>query len=150
MGGAALHAQTLPTGGAIVGGQGRINTIGTTMTVQQNSAKLAVNWNSFNIGAGDSVVFNQPSSSAVALNSVLGNNPSQIYGSLRSNGQVFLINPSGVLFGKNAQVSVGGLFASALPINTSAFMSGNGQYTFASAHGAAKAGSPSIKATCVR
>jgi fibronectin-binding autotransporter adhesin len=134
--GGALHAQTLPTGGIIVGGQGRISTAGTTMTVQQNSAKLAVNWNSFNIGAGDTVVFNQPSSSAVALNRVLGNNPSQIYGNLRANGQVFLINPSGVLFGKSAQVSVGGLFASTLPINTSAFMGSSGAYTFADTGGA--------------
>ena len=127
MGGSA-YAQTLPSGGTIVGGQGQISTTGTTLTVQQNSARLAVNWNSFNIGAGDTVVFKQPSSSAVALNSVLGNNASEIYGALRANGQVFLINPDGVLFGKGAQVTVGGLFASTLPINTSAFMSSTGTY----------------------
>ena len=126
----ALHAQSLPTGGSIVGGQGHIGTAGNTMTVQQNTNKLAINWNSFNIGAGNTVVFRQPSSSAVALNSVLGSNPSQIYGNLQANGQVFLINPNGVLFGKTAQVSVGSLFASTLPINVSAFMQGGGSYTF--------------------
>jgi fibronectin-binding autotransporter adhesin len=131
--GGALHAQTLPTGGTIVGGQGHIGTTGSTMTVQQNSTKLAVNWTSFNIGAGNTVVFNQPSSQSVALNSVLGGSRSEIYGNLRSNGQVFLINPNGVLFGKSAQVSVGGLFASTLPINTSAFMSGTDHYTFGGA-----------------
>jgi autotransporter-associated beta strand protein len=128
--GGALHAQSLPTGGNIVGGQGHIGTTGNTMTVQQNTQRLAINWNSFNIGAGNTVVFNQPSSSSVALNSVLGNNPSQIYGNLQANGQVFLINPNGVLFGKSAQVSVGSLFASTLPINTTAFMQGSGSYTF--------------------
>ncbi|MET3650680.1 autotransporter-associated beta strand repeat-containing protein [Dyella japonica] len=131
--GGALHAQSLPTGGNIVGGQGHIGTSGSTMTVQQNSSRLAVNWDSFNIGAGNTVVFNQPSSSAVALNNVLGNNPSQIYGNLRSNGQVFLVNPNGILFGKTAQVSVGGLVASTLPINTSAFMQSKGAYTFSAA-----------------
>src|ERR1700741_1704363 len=63
--GGALHAQSLPTGGNIVGGQGHIGSAGNTMTVQQNSSRLAINWNSFNIGAGNTVVFNQPSSSAV-------------------------------------------------------------------------------------
>ncbi|MBK5550149.1 filamentous hemagglutinin N-terminal domain-containing protein [Pseudomonas sp. TH03] len=124
------YAGTLPTGGAIVGGQGQIGTAGSTLTVQQNTQKLAVNWDSFSIGAGDKVVFNQPSSKSVALNSVLGNNPSQIYGQLKANGQVFLINPNGVLFGKSAQVSVGGLFASTLPINTSSFMNSSGNYSF--------------------
>ncbi|GLQ91692.1 YDG domain-containing protein [Dyella acidisoli] len=128
--GGALHAQSLPTGGSIVGGQGHIGAAGTTMTVQQNSSRLAINWASFNIGTGNTVVFNQPSSQAVALNTVLGNNPSQIYGNLQANGQVFLINPNGVLFGKSAQVSVGGLFASTLPIDTSAFMQGGNGYTF--------------------
>lgn len=133
--GGTLHAQTLPTGGNIVGGQGHIGAAGSTMTVQQNSSRLAINWNSFDIGAGNTVVFNQPSSSAVALNTVLGNNPSQIYGNLQANGQVFLINPNGVLFGKSAQVSVGGLFASTLPINVSAFMQGSGSYTFSRSAG---------------
>ncbi|OXJ22576.1 hypothetical protein CFB82_40080, partial [Burkholderia sp. HI2714] len=123
-----MHAQSLPTGGNIVGGQGHIGTAGNTMTVQQNSPRVAINWDSFNIGAGNTVVFNQPSSSAVALNNVLGNNPSQIYGNLRSNGQVFLVNPNGILFGKTAQVNVGGLLASTMRINTSAFMQGNGTY----------------------
>ncbi|HKT27800.1 autotransporter-associated beta strand repeat-containing protein [Dyella sp.] len=135
--GGALHAQTLPTGGSIVGGQGHIGTAGNTMTVQQNTQRLAINWNSFNIGTGNTVVFNQPSSHSVALNSVLGNNPSQIYGNLRANGQVFLINPNGVLFGKSAQVSVGSLFASTLPINVSAFMQGGGSYTFSRNAGSA-------------
>ena len=135
--GGALHAQSLPTGGNIVGGQGHIGTAGSTMTVNQNTQRLAINWNSFNIGAGNTVVFNQPSSSAVALNNVLGNNPSQIYGNLQANGQVFLINPNGVLFGKTAQVSVGSLFASTLPINTTAFMQGSGSYTFSRSAGSA-------------
>jgi len=128
-----LHAQSLPTGGVVVGGQGHIGASGNTMTVQQDTARMAVNWNSFNIGAGNTVVFNQPSSSSVVLNTVLGNNPSQIYGNLRANGQVFLINPNGVLFGKTAQVNVGGLLASTLPINVSAFMSANGRYTLSQA-----------------
>jgi len=118
-------AGDLPTGGQIVGGAGSISQSGQVMTINQSSAKMAANWQSFNIGAGNTVNFVQPSASSVALNRVLGSDVSVIQGALNANGQVFLINPNGVLFTPTAQVNVGGLIASTLNLNTADFMAGS-------------------------
>ncbi|WP_313056004.1 YDG domain-containing protein [Pseudomonas lopnurensis] len=122
-------AADLPTGGVVVGGAGSIGQNGNAMTIQQDSSKLAIDWNSFDIGKGHSVTFNQPGRDAVALNRVLGSDVSVIQGAINANGQVFLVNPNGVLFTPDAQVNVGGLVASTLAISTSDFMAGN--YRFA-------------------
>ena len=119
----------LPTGGEVVSGAGTINQTGTTLTVNQSSQSLAANWQSFDIGANHSVVFNQPNSSSVALNRVIGPDASSIYGNLSANGNVFLINPNGVLFAPGAQVSVGGLVASTLSISDEDFAAGQYRFT---------------------
>ncbi|EGG3946213.1 filamentous hemagglutinin N-terminal domain-containing protein, partial [Salmonella enterica] len=124
--GMALAAD-LPTGGQIVGGQGSISTSGSQMTIHQQTQNMATNWHSFDIGRNNTVQFVQPDSSAVALNRVTGASGSQIMGTLKANGQVFILNPNGVLFGKDARVNVGGLVASTKNISPADFM--KGQYT---------------------
>ena len=116
---------TLPTGGTVEAGTGSISQNGNAMTINQGSDKLAINWQSFSIGAGNSVTFNQPGSGSVALNRVLGSDVSVIQGALNANGQVFLVNPNGVLFSPTAQVNVGSIVASTLNISTADFMAGN-------------------------
>ncbi|EEG5675030.1 filamentous hemagglutinin N-terminal domain-containing protein, partial [Salmonella enterica] len=123
----ALANPDLPTGGQIVGGQGSISSAGNQMTIHQQTQNLATNWHSFDIGKNNTVQFIQPNSSAVALNRVTGASGSQIMGTLKANGQVFILNPNGVLFGKDARVNVAGLVASTKNINTADFM--KGQYT---------------------
>ncbi|WP_275574417.1 ESPR-type extended signal peptide-containing protein, partial [Microbacterium sp. B19] len=59
-------ASPLPTGAALTHGMGSVSTSGQTMTIQQSSQVLGLNWNSFNIGAGNTVNFVQPGSQAVA------------------------------------------------------------------------------------
>ncbi|EBA6833940.1 filamentous hemagglutinin N-terminal domain-containing protein [Salmonella enterica] len=124
--GMALAAD-LPTGGQIVGGQGSISTSGNQMTIHQQTQNMATNWHSFDVGKNNTVQFVQPDSSSVALNRVTGASGSQIMGTLKANGQVFILNPNGVLFGKDARVNVAGLVASTKNINTADFM--KGQYT---------------------
>lgn len=119
----------LPTGGQVVAGQAAISQAGSAMTIQQGSDKAILNWNSFSIGSGASVNFQQPNASSVALNRVTGADPSAIYGSLTANGQVFLVNPNGVLFGAGARVDVGGLVASTLNIRNEDFLAGNHRFT---------------------
>jgi filamentous hemagglutinin family protein len=107
-------AGAAPQGGQVVGGSGSISTSGATTTITQASDKLSLNWQSFNVGKTESVNFVQPSASAVAANRIYDTQGSQILGRINANGQVWLINPNGVLFGKDAQINVGGLLASTL------------------------------------
>ncbi|EAT4156854.1 filamentous hemagglutinin N-terminal domain-containing protein [Salmonella enterica] len=126
--GLALANPDLPTGGQVVAGQGSISTSGNQMTIQQNTHGLVTNWSSFDIGKNHTVQFVQPDSSAVALNRVTGGHESQILGTLNANGQVMLVNPAGVMFGKGAKVNTAGLVASTKNIRTEDFMAG--RYTF--------------------
>jgi filamentous hemagglutinin family protein len=117
-------ANALPGGAQVLAGQARVTTDGNTMTVLQGSDKAILNWQNFDIGAAAAVRFVQPSAGAVALNRVMGADPSRIYGQLSANGQVFLINPSGVLFGAGARVDVGSLVASSLSLSDADFLAG--------------------------
>ncbi len=130
----SLAAYALPTGGEIAAGQGSIGQSAGAMTVTQQSPRLAINWQSFGIGAAESVNFAQPGASAIALNRVLGADASQIYGRLTANGQLWLLNPNGVLFGGGAQVNVGGLVASTLNLSDADFLAG--KRSFAGSGGA--------------
>lgn len=108
--------------GQIVGGAPV--TVGNTMTIQQASERAILNWQSFDVGANHSVVFQQPSATAAVLNRVHGLDPSVIAGALRANGQVYLINQNGIVFDQGAQVSVGALLASTLNLRDDAFLNG--------------------------
>lgn len=92
--------------------------------VHQNSKNVGIQWDSFNIGQNATVNFYQPNTSSIAVNRVLDSNASQIMGKLNANGQVFLLNPNGVIFSKTAQVNVGGIVASTLNVTDSDIVSG--------------------------
>ncbi|WP_051453354.1 two-partner secretion domain-containing protein [Hydrogenovibrio kuenenii] len=125
----AIDSSALPTGANITHGSAAISQSGNTLTIQQNSDKLITNWNTFNVGENATVNFVQPSISSASLNRVLDNNPSQILGHLNANGQVYLINPNGIVFGQNAQVDVGGLIASTLNISDDDFLNNKLQFS---------------------
>src|SRR3984893_16775650 len=110
-------AQASPGGGKVVSGTGSISQAGNSTDIHQSSQTLSINWQSFNVSAQQSVDFFQPSTSAVAVNRILDSNGSQILGHLTANGQIFLINPNGIVFAKGAQINVGGLGASTLDLN---------------------------------
>ncbi|MBP6902857.1 MAG: filamentous hemagglutinin N-terminal domain-containing protein [Burkholderiaceae bacterium] len=122
--GLAQAAAPLPEGGQVVAGSASIGRQGQTLTVQQTSARLALDWQSFSVGAGHTVQFVQPSAQSVALNRVLGSEASVLQGRLQANGQVFLLNPNGILFTPGAQVQVGGLLASTLNMELADFLDG--------------------------
>ena len=115
-----------PTGGQVVGGAATIvQTNSSRVDIDQSTNKAIINWQTFGINQGEQVNFNQPSQSAIALNRVTGGNASTIAGQLTANGQVWLVNPNGVLFTKTAQVDVGGLVATTSDIGNRNFMAGN-------------------------
>ncbi|WP_201494875.1 YDG domain-containing protein [Rubrivivax sp. A210] len=139
--GPALQAQTavlpsqlaaLPVGPQVVRGQATVATQGAAMTVR-NTPGAILNWQSFSIGAANSVYFDQASAASKVLNRVTGQDPSHILGALGSNGQVWLLNPNGVLFGREARVDVAGLVASTLRLGDNDFLAG--RYRFAGAAG---------------
>lgn len=124
-----LPAGALPTKGNVVHGTASISQSGNAMAIHQSSGKLITNWDTFNIGSGARVDFLQPSASSMALNRVLSADPSRIYGQLNANGQVFLVNPAGVLFAPGSKVNVGGLVASSLDISNADFAAGNFRFS---------------------
>lgn len=136
------QAQALPVGGSVLAGGALIS--GDNATITQSSQNVVINWHSFSIGAGEAVRFVQPNSSSVALNRVIGADASRILGSLSANGNVFLVNPNGILFARGSLVNVGGLLASTRDITDSDFMTGN--FKFAASSNMAVSNQGSINA----
>ena len=130
---ASAASSTHPTGGQVTAGSGRIDYGDHLTTIQQNSQNLSLNWLSFNIGTQDTVNFLQPNAQSIAVNRIADPNGSVILGHLNANGQVFLVNPNGVLFGQGAQVNAGGLVASTLDVSDSQLGQGTLHFTGASA-----------------
>ena len=125
---AVVTAQTAyanPGGGNVVAGSATINGQGTDrMRIDQSSDRVIINWDNFSIGAGQGVDFRQPGTRSIALNRVTGPEISQIMGELTANGQIYLINGNGIVFGKDARVDVAGLVATSADIGNDAFMAG--------------------------
>ncbi len=126
-----LAMAELPTGGVVVSGTATIVESGNNLNINQTSNTVYSNWNTFNIGTSNAVNIAQPSTSAIFLANILSPEVTRIQGQLNANGQVFLINPNGILFSPTAQINVGGLVASTLNLSVSDFNAGN--YNFAGA-----------------
>eukprot|EP01030_Chromulinospumella_sphaerica_P003870 gene3870-3784_t len=126
---AAPASNALPTGGQVAQGAAAISQSGASMAIQQSTARAVVNWQSFDIGKDAKVNIVQPSSQSVLLNRVSGPAPSQIFGQMTANGQVVLVNPNGVTFGKDGSVSAAGLTASTLNTTDADFMAGRNRFT---------------------
>lgn len=118
----------LPTNGTIKQGIISISSHSNTMTINQLSQKGIIEWGTFNIGQNATVNFIQPNSTSSTLNRVINSNPSEIAGKLNANGQIFLINPNGILFSKTSKVDVGSLIASTMNISDENYLNSN--YTF--------------------
>jgi filamentous hemagglutinin family protein len=119
-----------PNGGTVVGGSATILGQGTNaVTINQSSQNAIINWMTFNIGRGDTTTFNQPNSSSVALNRVIGGlGPSFIDGTLKANGRVFIVNGDGILFGPHSSIVTAGFLATTNNIRDADFMAG--KYNF--------------------
>ena len=115
-----------PLNGQVVGGQATIATTApNTLTINQTTPRAAIDWQSFNIAPNETTQFVQPSPNAIALNRVRAGDPSVIAGRLTANGQLVLVNPSGVVFTRGSQVNVNSLVATTANIGTANFMAGN-------------------------
>ncbi|MEI8341116.1 MAG: filamentous hemagglutinin N-terminal domain-containing protein, partial [Verrucomicrobiota bacterium] len=115
----------------------------TMVTIQQTGQQAILNWQTFNIGKDTTLNFDQ-SLGGVNKNQWIAFNkindptgvPSQILGSMTAQGQVYLINANGIVFGGASQINLHTLVASSLPINDSLVSNGllnnpTGQFLFA-------------------
>lgn len=118
-----LAAYAAPVDPVVRAGTATFAINGNVYTVT-NAPNTIIDWRSFNVANGELLRFLQQNPQSVVLNRVTGNDPSQLFGLLQSNGHVVLINPNGVLFGPNAQVDVAGLIASTLNLSDADFLAG--------------------------
>jgi len=122
----AANSWGLPTGEQLIAGQANVSVPNAgQMQIQQTTPQAILNWQGFSIQPHEIVSIQQPSINAILLNRVIGADASVIQGQLSANGQVYLINPNGVLFSHTAQVDVGGLIASTHGISNADFLNGN-------------------------
>ncbi|MBI3615644.1 MAG: filamentous hemagglutinin N-terminal domain-containing protein, partial [Candidatus Omnitrophica bacterium] len=117
----------LPEGARVVEGTATVQQQDQTLQITA-SDKSVVEFNSYNIGSNESVIYTMPNPSAITLSRVIGSQASMILGYLGSNGRLILVNPAGITFGPTSRVEVGGLIASTLPLDNRDFLSG--QYRF--------------------
>ncbi|GJI94385.1 hypothetical protein RugamoR57_11030 [Duganella caerulea] len=121
-------AQAGPANPTVVAGQASFNLQGKTYSIT-NTPNTIINWQSFSVAPDEITRFIQQSADSKVLNRITGQNPTQILGSLQSNGKVFLINPNGVIFGAGSRVDVNGLVASSLAISNADFLAGKNNFS---------------------
>ncbi len=117
----------LPQPAAVFATLGRANysTTGTRGLIDQRDDRVILNWDSFDIGASNSVEFRQPAATSIALNRISGTaRPSEILGELTANGQVYLYNPDGFVFGPGSRVNTNSLVVSSLDVSDAVFEAG--------------------------
>ena len=113
--GSALAA---PQGGRITAGSGSIQQAAPNVTqINQSSNSLSIDWQSFDVGARETVRFVQPGRDAAALNRIFDQKPSEILGRIEANGRVLLMNPNGIVFGAGSVINVGSLVATSLSLD---------------------------------
>ena len=100
-----------PSGGVLVHGDVLIGDgLNGHLSIHQGSDKGIINWSDFSIAPGEITQFIQPGSNSATLNWVISGNPSAIHGALKANGNIFVINPNGILVGPSGQIDVGDWF----------------------------------------
>src|SRR5215469_13581576 len=104
-------AEAGPTGGKITSGQGNIAYGGNTTTINQQSQVIDINWQTFSTSPNETVNFNQPNPSSLAINYVIGGVPSVLQGALNASGRVYILNSAGITFTGTSHVNVGALLA---------------------------------------
>ncbi|MFT5113445.1 MAG: filamentous hemagglutinin family protein [Parasphingorhabdus sp.] len=117
-----------PAGPTVMHGQVDFSTPDANTLNITNSPNSIINWQDFSIGRSELTRFIQKNGASAVLNRIIGDNPSNILGQLRSNGRVFLVNPNGVIFGEGSVVDTAGLVSSTLGLSDMDFLKGNYQF----------------------
>lgn len=118
-----LRGYANPVGPAVSQGHATFTSQGPQLNIR-TSDRAFINWQSFNIGAGETTTFLQPSSSSIVWNRINDSSPSQILGNLNANGYVVLQNSSGFYIGGEAAITTHGLLMTTAPIQVPNLSSG--------------------------
>lgn len=108
-----LQAQIVPDNTLPTNSHVTVN--GTTVVIEdgtRNDSNLFHSFETFSVLTGNTALFNNPENIENIISRVTGNFPSTIDGIIRANGgaNLFLINPTGIVFGSNAVLDIGGSF----------------------------------------
>ncbi len=143
---------SLPEGTEAVRGGGSFSTAGKEMTITAPNGSV-FRHDRFDLSADESVRFVQPSEQARVLNRIAGASPSQINGRIEANGQVYLVNPAGVVFGEGSSVEAARLHVVAGELSDEDFDAGRNRFSNLSGsivnRGEIRAGSASLSAGTV-
>ena len=114
-----------PAGEKIVFGEAAVERPSSeVLNVVQTSPQAIIEWDSFSI-AGDEVArFIQPDEKSAVLNRVTGSNLTEIYGKMEGNGQIFLVNPYGVVVGETGKIDCAHFLAASVELDNQAFLEG--------------------------
>lgn len=114
--------------GQVIRGNVTFNQNGNTLIITASDGSI-IEFANFNILPHETVRFMQPGDWARVLNRITGGEPTLIQGRLLANGQVYLVNPAGVIFGKDSVVNVGTLYAAAGQMSNADFVNGVDRFT---------------------
>ncbi|MEM9373118.1 MAG: filamentous hemagglutinin N-terminal domain-containing protein, partial [Planctomycetota bacterium] len=124
----APNAGASPEGGEVVEGSAEFIFGDDYLRILTGELTI-IDWLNFNIDAGYTVEFLMPGVDARVLNRITSGVPTEIMGDLLANGQVYIVNPAGVIFGQNAVVNVGALYAAAGNLSNADFIEGVNRFT---------------------
>jgi filamentous hemagglutinin family protein len=111
-----------PDGASIISGQVHVERLDSQTTRIATSDKAIIEWQDFSINAGEKTIFCQPDHRSAVLNRVVGKNSSSILGSLEANGRVYLINPNGLLIGKQGAITAASFVGSTRSLSNEDFL----------------------------
>jgi len=138
----AQAAPAGPEGESVAQGQVEFSRSGDTTTIRASHNSI-INYRSFNIAANETVQFIQPSAASRVLNRITTPEPTVLNGTLLANGQVYIVNRAGVIFGKSCVVNAAGIVAAAANLSDRNFTAGIDRFTQADGavanHGALRA-----------
>ena len=117
-----------PTGENVVSGGATVTRSGSDTNINSSNANNVIKWSDYSLVHGERVVHDGGAKTNNYLNIVTGANTSNIDGKIEGGKNVYIVNPNGVIFGKNAEVNVGHLHVSTQDtstVNTAANMANN-------------------------
>lgn len=93
------------------------------VTITSGALRSIVHAQGFDIAHGETTSIIQAQNASMLVR--IGGSQTFINGNLNAMGQVFLLNPNGILFGQHAQVNVGAIIASSLHLSDANFLAGH-------------------------